>query len=121
MTTVESIGEGLDEYIQKKVREYEVSGTVHYDDIYTDTFSELIDKLIVVHIRYWNFENDLALAQTDKEVAEIKRKSEILFKEKRPMLVKALDKLFYQRINGNVNYTPSNLKNYKGWNQKDKL
>lgn len=116
--TVESIGEGLDGYIQKKVREYEAEKALSYDDIYTDTFSELIDKLIIVHIRYWNFENDLAVARTDEEVAEIKRKSEILFKEKRPMLIKALDKLFCQKVNGKIEYTPSNLKNYKGWNNE---
>lgn len=107
----------LDEYIKNKVNEYLSEGypTKEYDDVYSDTFSELIDKLIIVHIRYWMLEDEMG---SDKEntirIGQLKQKADNLFKEKRPMLVQALDKMLYKIAKGEVDYTPSNNKLYKG-------
>lgn len=114
-----STGKLLDQYVQEKVKELlDKDKFPNYDDIYTDTLAETIDKLIIVHIRYWYLEDAMANAKSDTELAALRRKSEILFKEKRPMLVAALDKLLVNMLTGKTKYTPSNLKKYEGWNKK---
>ena len=116
------IGNELDKYIKYKVNSFLKGETSdlnnNYDSIFTDTFSELIDKLIIVHIRYWNLEDAMAIAETDEELAKLRRKSESLFKQKRPMLVSALDKLIVGLADGTIEYEPINLKKYKGWENK---
>lgn len=118
------IGKELDKYIEHRVNSFlEDNETMkaienNYDSIYTDTFSELIDKLTIVHIRYWNLEDEMAHAKTDEELARLRRKSEHLFKQKRPMLVAALDKLIIGLVDGTVKYDSVNTKKYKGWENK---
>ncbi len=113
------VGKSLDKYIKEKVQELlNRTKFPNYDDIYTDTLAEIIDKLIIVHIRYWYLEDAMAKAKSDKELATLRRKSEVLFKEKRPMLVAALDKLLVNVLTGKTKYTPSNLKKYEGWDKE---
>lgn len=87
----------------------------NYDDIHTDTFSELIDKLCIVHIRYWYLEDEMAICKDDERLVELRKKSEYLFKEKRPMLVLAIDKYIDALVKNKINYTPQNIKKYLGW------
>ena len=78
------IGKELDKYIQEKVKELlDKDKFPQYDSVYSDTLSELIDKLIIVHIRYWYLEDAMANAKTDEELVMYRKKSESLFKEKR--------------------------------------
>jgi hypothetical protein len=87
----------------------------NFDKIETDTFGELIDKLLIVHIRYWHLEDQMSAEKDDVKLSKLRRKSESLFKEKRPMLVAALDKAIVSRINNkNIDFG-ENLKLYKGW------
>lgn len=111
------LGKGIDEYIRTEVKNILDKNKFpkDYDKIYTDTFSELIDKLIIVHIRYWYIEDAMSNVKTDKELVMYRKKSESLFKEKRPMLVEALDKLIYSVIKGDIKYTPINTKKYDKW------
>jgi len=107
----------IDEYIKNKVNEYLSEGhpIKEYDDVYSDTFSELIDKLIIVHIRYWMLEDEMGSNKEDVvRIGQLKMKADNLFKEKRPMLVLALDKMMYKIAKNEVDYTPSNNKLYKG-------
>lgn len=116
-----NIGKFLDQYIKDKVQEILVQTKFpdSYDEIYTDTLAELIDKLIIVHIRYWYLEDAMAKAETDEELATLRRKSEILFKEKRPMLVAGFDKLIFNLLKGRNSYTPSNVKHYDNWENEE--
>lgn len=110
------LGELFDEAIKKRVAEIlDENRFPDYDNVYTDTFSELIDKLIIVHIRYWYLEDAMANAKTDEELIKYRKKSESLFKEKRPMLVEGIDKLFIKLIKNEINYTPTNTKKYDKW------
>lgn len=110
------IGKEFDQYIQEKVQEIlNVTKFPDYDDIHTDSFSELIDKLIIVHIRYWYLEDLMAHEKDDIKLAELRRKSESLFKEKRPMLVQAIDKYLVKLLQGKIQSTNENLKLYDGW------
>jgi len=110
------IGKTLDNYIKIMVKNIlDENKFPDYDDIHTDTLAELIDKLIIVHIRYWYLEDAMSEAKTDEELAHLRRKSECLFKEKRPMLIEGFDKLIFKILEGKEVYTPSNTKQYKGW------
>ena len=114
-----SAGKTLDQYIEEKVHKVlNQTKFPEYDDVYTDTLAEVVDKLIIVHIRYWYLEDAMAKAKTDSELATLRRKSEILFKEKRPMLVAGFDKVLVNMVTGRTKYTPSNLKKYAGWEKK---
>lgn len=110
----------IDKYIQEKVKEtLNKNKFPHYDNIHSDTFSELIDKLIIVHIRLWYLE-DATNAETDPiKIAELKRKADITFKEKRPMLVKSLDKMIVNLCNGKFKPTVENPKLYKGYKKEN--
>ena len=80
---------------------------------------KLIDKLIIVHIRLWYLE-DATNAETDPEkIAQLKRKADITFKEKRPMLVKSLDKIITNMCNGKFNPTIENPKLYKDYQKEN--
>ena len=88
----------------------------NYDEIETDSLGELIDKLLIVHVRYWYLEDQMSGELEDNKLAELRRKSESLFKEKRPMLVQAIDKAIVSRIiNGTFEISES-VKLYRGWN-----
>ena len=110
----------IDEYVKNKVNEYLSEGYPgkEYDNVYSDTFSELIDKLIIVHIRYWMLEDEMGSDKGNTlRIGKLKQKADNLFKEKRPMLIEALDKMVYKIAKGEVDYTPSNNKLYKGTDQ----
>lgn len=59
--------------------------------IETDNFGEVIDKLIIVHIRCWMLEDKINQNTSDEELADLKRKIDQCFKLKRPQLVQALN------------------------------
>jgi|3_EtaG_2_1085321.scaffolds.fasta_scaffold02087_9 hypothetical protein len=115
-----TIGESLDIFIKNKVKSIlDKDKFPEYDNIFTDTLSELIDKLCIVHIRYWYLEDAMASCDNDEELVQLRKKSESLFKEKRPMLIAGFDKLIMKILNGELGYTSVNTKHYKGWEQKD--
>jgi hypothetical protein len=118
---MKSLGKIFDDAIKSRVEEIlKENKFPEYDSVYSDTFSELIDKLIIVHIRYWYLEDAMANCKTDEELVKYRKKSESLFKEKRPMLVESLDKLFINLIKGKVNYNPINTKKYSNWGDEKK-
>ena len=112
----ESVGNIIDTYIENKVNLLLNKGKFpDYDNIVTDTFSELIDKLCIVHIRYWYLEDAMASTENDNELVTLRKKSESLFKEKRPMLVHGIEKYISLLINQKINSDPMNYKHYKNW------
>ena len=114
----ESIGNIIDTYIENKVNLLlNKDKFPNYDNIITDTFSELIDKLCIVHIRYWYLEDAMASTDNDNELLTLRKKSESLFKEKRPMLVHGIDKYISLLVNKKINSDPMNYKHYKNWPQ----
>ena len=59
----------IDKYIQSKVKNIlDENKFPDYDDIYSDTFSELIDKLIIVHIRLWYLEDAISYSTGRKSI-----------------------------------------------------
>jgi superfamily II DNA/RNA helicase len=77
---MEILGNTLDDEIMRRVEKaLKENKFPEFDNIYSDTFSELLDKLIITHIRYWYLEDAMASAETDEELANLRRKSEVLF------------------------------------------
>jgi hypothetical protein len=110
----------IDKYIQSKVKNIlNENKFPDYDDVYSDTFSELIDKLIVVHIRLWYLEDAINIETDPIKVTELKRKADVTFKEKRPMLVKSLDKMIFNLCSGKTKPIIENPKIYKGYQENN--
>ena len=50
--------------------------------IATDNLAEVIEKLVILHIRTWMLEDKVGVATDDSEVASLKKKIDICFKQK---------------------------------------
>jgi hypothetical protein len=81
--------------------------------IKTDNLGEVLEKLIILHIRTWMLEDAIQDAKTDAEVAEIKRKLDICFKIKRPNFVQAINLLVDDAIAQNKSLREDSVKLYK--------
>ncbi len=115
------IGIELDNYIKEKVKEIlDNTKFPEYDNIHSDSFSELIDKLIIVHIRLWYLEDTMSIENNPEIIASLKKKADITFKQKRPMLINAMDKTIINMCKGKFNPESENPKIYKGFENNEK-
>lgn len=80
----------------------------------TDNLGEMVEKLVIVHIRMWMLEDAIQNAKTDEEIAELKRKCDICFKVKRPKLVQAINMLVDDAIAYQRSLREDSVKLYKG-------
>lgn len=82
-----------------------------------ESFAEMLDRFLIMHIRMWKIEDGLADAKTDTEVATLVRKTEYLFKDRRPKLIAAINSFLdvYVGDNGNRVFSEENVKLYKGF------
>ena len=107
----------LDKFIQKIVsnilenwEEYPLE--CHF----TDNFGEMLEKLIILHIRVWHLENEIGENYSDdKKVAELKRKIDTCFKQKRPQLIQSINKLIDCALVKNRSLQEDNVKSYTGF------
>lgn len=53
------------------------------DLIQTDNIGEVIEKLSILHCRMWYLEDAISQSTSDSEIAELKRKIDICFKQKK--------------------------------------
>ena len=114
------IGKELNDYIENKIKEVLDSNKFpEYDNIHSDTFSELIDKLCITHIRLWYLEDAMNIEKDAENLKLLKRKADITFKEKRPMLVKSIDKIISNMCNNKFKHNVENPKLYKGYENED--
>ena len=81
--------------------------------IETDNLGEVIDKLIIVHIRTWMLEDTIHRNINDTDLADIKRKIDICFKQKRPKLVEAINRLVEKSIVEGKSLVEDSVKIYK--------
>lgn len=105
-----AIERAVDEYLSER-SSYDYKD--HFDNIYSDTLGELIDKLIITHIRYWMLEDQMGVMKDPTTVGELKLKADVLFKQKRPQLVASIDKVFLGLASKNIEYVASNPKIYR--------
>jgi hypothetical protein len=111
-----NIGEALDEHIRNVINSSLVGRQLLDANYYiaTDSFGEVVEKLAILHTRMWMLEDQMPLAKTDAEIADIKRKLDICFKIKRPKLVAALNALVDDAIINNKSLREDSVKAYKG-------
>ena len=84
------------------------------DIIETDNLGEVIEKLVILHIRTWMLEDAIQAAKSDAEIAELKRKIDICFKVKRPRFVQAINLMVDDAITRNKSLVEDSVKLYKG-------
>jgi hypothetical protein len=82
--------------------------------IATDNLGEVIEKLIIIHIRMWMLEDAIQGALSDSEIADLKKKCDICFKIKRPKLVQAVNLIVNDAIINNKSLLEDSVKLYKG-------
>ncbi|MFZ9376597.1 MAG: hypothetical protein ACO25K_05695 [Candidatus Fonsibacter ubiquis] len=112
---MEKIGNIIENCIKETVNQVlskkEIPDTQYIE---TDNFGEVLEKLVILHIRTWMLEDAIQEAKTDSEIAELKRKIDICFKVKRPKLVQAINILVDSSISKNKSLVEDSVKLYKG-------
>jgi len=112
-------GEKIEEIIKNKV--YELLNNhknvqLPQDIIETDNLGEVIEKLSILHCRMWYLEDAMQETKTDSELADLKRKVDICFKQKRPKYVQAINRMVDSAIVNNKSLIEDSVKKYKGIN-----
>jgi hypothetical protein len=112
------VGEKIEEIIKNKVNEIlTISKNVEMpnDLIETDNIGEVIEKLAILHCRMWYLEDSISSADSDSEIADLKRKIDICFKVKRPKYVQAVNRMIENSIVTNKSLVEDSVKHYKGF------
>lgn len=85
---------------------------------FSESFAEILDRFIVLHIRMWKLEDAISENKNDPlKVSELKHKIDYCFKDRRPKLIKAINFFLDSYINKNhvKKFTEENVKLYKGY------
>jgi hypothetical protein len=112
------IGEKIEDLIKNKVHEIlNNNKNVELPDdlISTDNLGEVIEKLSILHCRMWYLEDAMSDAKTDEELADLKRKVDICFKQKRPKYVQAINRMIDDAIINDKSLIEDSVKKYKGY------
>ena len=112
------VGEKIEEIIKNKVNEIlTISKNVEMPDnlIETDNIGEVIEKLAILHCRMWYLEDSISSADSDSEIADLKRKIDICFKVKRPKYVQAFNRMIENSIVTSKSLVEDSVKHYKGF------
>lgn len=85
---------------------------------FSENFAEMLDRFVVLHIRMWKLEDAVVNAKNDTEVAELKKKIDFCFKDKRPKLTKAINFFLDSYVDKNhpkKKFSEENIKMYNGY------
>jgi len=116
MTIANKIENTIKETVQKTLTN-QVLPELPKEYAFTDNLGEVIEKLCILHIRTWFLEDMAGIANTDEELANIKRKIDICFKQKRPTYIQAINKMIDQAITTEKSLIENSVKIYKGVNE----
>jgi hypothetical protein len=112
------VAEKIEQIIKNKVNEIlqksEVPEIVEL--IQTDNIGEVIEKLVILHIRMWMLEDKISLSLDKDEIVDLKRKIDICFKNKRPKFVQAINLMIDNAVKTGNPLTEESVKYYKGEN-----
>jgi len=112
---MKNLGETIEEIIFQTVNKVLSENKVpEVEYIATDNLGEIVEKLSILHIRTWMLEDAIQEAETDEEIANLKRKIDICFKSKRPKLVQAINLLVDDAIAQSKGLREDSVKLYKG-------
>lgn len=115
------IGENIDRLINTFTKKLLTEGTnvnLPNDLIETDNIGEVIEKLCILHCRMWYLEDAIAASKTDEEIASLKRKIDICFKQKRPKYVQAINRMLENAIINNKSLVEDSVKLYNGYDKQ---
>jgi hypothetical protein len=115
------VGLTIEEIIKNRVTETlnkSKKVSVPVDIIETDNIGEVIEKLAILHCRMWYLEDAIGEALSDWEIADLKKKIDICFKEKRPRYVEAINRMIDNAITNSKTLTEDSVKLYKGFQKK---
>ena len=115
LLNMNNFGKLFDESIKDTVDEVLLKGELP-DIVFaeTDNLGEVVEKLCILHIRTWMLEDAAQEASSDEELGALKRKIDICFKQKRPKLVQAINRLVSDSIVNNTSLVEDSVKLYKG-------
>lgn len=109
------IGEKIEEVLQQTIHNVLTKRELpDVEYIETDNLGEVIEKLAIIHIRMWMLEDAIQAANTDEEIANLKRKIDICFKVKRPKYVEAVNRMVDNAIATGKSLREDSVKLYKG-------
>tara|TARA_R110001632_G_scaffold180185_1_gene300245 strand:- start:1138 stop:1479 length:342 start_codon:yes stop_codon:yes gene_type:complete len=111
------IGEKIDECIKDYVASVLGEGNMPElpdDLVATDNIGEVIEKSIILHIRTWMLEDKIGIANDDSVIADLKRKIDICFKQKRPQYIQAINRMIDNAIINDKTLVEDSVKNYSG-------
>jgi len=114
-----NIGEQLDEHIRnivKQLLDKNKKVELPEDLIETDNLGEVIEKLCILHCRMWYLEDSYKTTDNDAVLADVKRKIDICFKQKRPKYVQAINRMVDSAIVNGRSLVEDSVKHYKGFN-----
>jgi len=104
----------IKEYVWEIMRR-DMSGNIYSPEYAaSDNISEVLEKLVILHIRTWYLEDAIQNARSDIEVADLKRKIDQCFKVKRPKLVAALNAILDDAVLNQKPLREDSIKLYKG-------
>lgn len=114
---MEKFGTFLDDFIKDRVAVVLENRQIPEEPaqyIETDNLAEVVEKLVILHIRMWMLEDTMREAKTDEEIAAIKKKCDICFKVKRPRYVEAINLMVDNSIQSGRTLREDSVKLYKG-------
>lgn len=68
-----------------------------------DTFGNLIDKLTIVNLKIWKYEDIKRISVLDQEIADATKKTNIL-NQQRNDLIQEIDEMLIEASKGNINF-----------------
>lgn len=114
------IGEKIEQVIEYRIKTIlneSKNVELPMDLIETDNIGEVIEKLSILHCRMWYLEDAISVAETNEEIAKLKKKIDICFKVKRPKYVEALNRMIDNSILNGKKLQEDSVKLYKGFNK----
>ncbi len=126
MTHPHKLGESLDALIWGRVQrllQNEKAGIPLPEEVdhFTDNFGEVVEKLIVLHVRVWFYEDQFFDCYgDDAKLAETKKKMDLLWKKKKPALVAALNRIVDDAIVYSKSLREDSVKKYRGFEEETK-
>ena len=85
---------------------------------FSENFAEMLDRFVVLHIRMWKLEDEVVQEYNgDTEIADLKRKIDYCFKDRRPRLIAAINSYLdvYIDKNHHREFSEPNVKMYEGY------
>ena len=112
------LGEKIEEIIKQRTKELLDNSKESFlpnDIIETDNLGEVIEKLCILHCRMWYLEDAISNSKSDEEIADLKRKIDICFKQKRPKYVEAVNRMVDKSIKEGKSLIEDSVKFYNGF------